>query len=202
MLAAAVAHGQTAPGPLLPPLPLPRAQLPPPTFEVPVPGHGTDSTSVSTVGSASRPMVSPGGIPADATGASSEAEKRALLLSRVHERPWYGWQTLTVDAGAVGTLLLGELTRQPPVFLAAPLAIYFLGAPVVHVAHGGIWSALGDVGIRVGLPLACFGAARLVGSAYPASGFWTPQNQGLATLAGAAGATALDASVLAWQRTF
>jgi hypothetical protein len=80
----------------------------------------------------------------------------------------------------------------------AALAVYGLGAPVVHVAHGRYGVALGSLGLRVGLPVlgglvtwkmaGCAGGDLCGLAAIPGAVF------------GAASAIAIDASALAWER--
>jgi hypothetical protein len=64
---------------------------------------------------------------------------------------WYGWQTLGVDAGAIGVMFLGASTDD--LVVLAGLGIYALGGPVVHLAHERPGTAAADLGLRVGAPL-------------------------------------------------
>ncbi len=98
------------------------------------------------------------------------------------ESHWYGWQTLTAD----GATLLGTAAAGP-----AGLGAYFVASPIIHLAHGRGWAALGSLGLRVGLPFAGLyaGGALSHGDSYagPVVG----------VLVGAVAASAIDAAFLA-----
>jgi hypothetical protein len=114
------------------------------------------------------------------SNAESEALLReALLQSRAHES-WYGWQTITVDAAAVGILLLGAalvtLRPEPPTSGAGPgplpvavaaasVGLYAVGPPAIHFAHGGLWRGFASIGLRVVMPLAGFAFGYFAGGA-------------------------------------
>lgn len=78
------------------------------------------------------------------------------------ERTWYGWQTLTVDAGALAILgvtqaLAHDSTSSYPESARwAGLGTYVFGAPLVHAGHGNWGAAAASFSLRT-LP---------VGSAY------------------------------------
>jgi hypothetical protein len=195
------ARGQSFPIPVAPPLPMPPLPVPelrvepaPPAPEVPT--EPLPSASFNAM-----------------VHASSKAEREALLRSRLHET-WYGWQTLSVDAVAVGILLVGAafVTSRPPTlemtsaprpvaFAAASVGVYAVGPPVVHFAHGRPWEGLASVGLRVVMPLAGFALG------YWASGelgSWSGQRTTDGALVGVvvgAGAMAADAAALGWDRS-
>jgi hypothetical protein len=58
---------------------------------------------------------------------------------------WYGWQGLGLDAGAITLMLTAHSAPQ----FESGLALYGLGAPIVHFAHGNPVEGLGSVGIRL-----------------------------------------------------
>lgn len=58
---------------------------------------------------------------------------------------WYGWQGLIVD----GASILLVTPAIPPLGVGG----YFLGAPIVHAAHGRWGAAGGSVLLRIGLPV-------------------------------------------------
>lgn len=97
---------------------------------------------------------------------------------------WYGWQTLIVDGASLLTLPFA-----PPIGVTG----YFVGAPIVHLAHGRPLASLASVGARVVLPV---GAMLAVGVG--ADDGWSRAIEGLAI--GTVAAIALDASVLSWKR--
>ncbi|HEY8210049.1 MAG TPA: hypothetical protein VIG99_21335 [Myxococcaceae bacterium] len=73
---------------------------------------------------------------------------------------WYGWGPFLADATAV-TLFFGglELGRQglssaQLVTIATSIGIYGLGGPLLHWARGWPDTALLDLGLRAGLPVA------------------------------------------------
>jgi hypothetical protein len=143
--------------------------------------------------------------------ANSEAEREALRRSRLHD-VWYGWQVLTVDAAAVGILVLGApiVTTQPPSLTAGPaplpvdvmvasLGVYALG-PIIHIAHGKIWQACGSIGLRMALPLAGFAVGSAIGG-----GSRSPSGAAdgdFRIVVGSVGAMVTDAGALTWQRWY
>ena len=66
---------------------------------------------------------------------------------------WYGWQTMTVDAAAVGTIALGVKVGSTPLALSGVGGLV-LGAPVLHAMHGNWGNAGLSLSSRVLLPLA------------------------------------------------
>jgi len=91
---------------------------------------------------------------------------------------WYGWQTLLADAGvialwsaayAVDEAKYGSSSPQSydvgtNLLVASGVAVYFLGGPAIHWAHGHGRKGLGSLGLRVGLPLGGLIAGALLGS--------------------------------------
>ena len=58
------------------------------------------------------------------------------------ERRWYGWQTLIADGLSIGLAPVG-----------VGVVGYFLGAPIVHWAHGNVDEGFGSLAIRGGSAL-------------------------------------------------
>jgi hypothetical protein len=113
---------------------------------------------------------------------------------------WYGWQTLLVDAAALGMVLAapagGEHTRDP--LLVAGVGTYALGGPAVHLAHAGVGRALGSLALRAGLPIGGAFVGMALGTASDHSG--DAIAGGLVGFGlGLVGAVAIDASLVAWE---
>ena len=151
------ARAQLVPFPV-PPLPLPSSDFGP-NRDRPNPTWTSSPPTGATIESADLRA---------ATHDSTDGARAALRRSRTHES-WYGWQTLAIDASAVGILILGAaiVTTRPPMlepaaeehptgFEAVSLAVYAAGPVAVHVAHRNFWQAVCSLGLRVGLPLAGF----------------------------------------------
>jgi hypothetical protein len=89
------------------------------------------------------------------------------------ETSWYGWQTLLSDAAAIGLWSVAAVVDDAQygsasyrsyqawstALAASGFAVYALGAPAIHLAHGRADQAGESLIMRVGLP---FGGA-LVG---------------------------------------
>jgi hypothetical protein len=195
----ALAYAQLPPLPVVPPLPLPL--VPFPEFHV-----ARDAPS-------SAPSDAPTPVPKTvdvAMRASSDAERLALRRSQFHE-VWYGWQTLAVDAGAIGFVLFGAaLTpRSPPLtdheagprpvaFTAGALGLYTIGPSTIHFAHGAVLKGLGSIGLRLAMPLAGF-AAGYLGTREGADAL---EGGAIGGVLGCVGAMAADAALLGWDRWY
>lgn len=112
---------------------------------------------------------------------------------------WYGWQTLTIDAGAGAVFFLGTQSRGDRHFpdvggsVLMPMggSGLLVGAPIAHFSHRRFGAGALSLGMRVGLPLAGFGVAELAkGSDGAKIG---------AVALGVASASILDATLLAWK---
>ena len=82
------------------------------------------------------------------------------------ERIWYGWQTLLLDAGALGAMGAAAGARDPSVASALAgisLSTYALGPPIVHAFHGNGETALKSGGMRLFLPPAAAFAGAGIG---------------------------------------
>lgn len=79
---------------------------------------------------------------------------------------WYGWQTLSLDAAALGLGVVsfaahdGEGTASALLGSGA-LSTYAFGAPAVHLLRGNEGKALTSLGLRVGVPLLAAGIATI-----------------------------------------
>jgi hypothetical protein len=131
-------------------------------------------------------------------------------VSQAAPTSWYGWQTLTSDGSAIalGALAYGADkaggTSITNVFWTASVATFFVGAPVIHWAHGHVGKGFGSLGLRVGLPLGAFVVGALIGNATCSdkdsedSYVGCPVGVGaLAALAGLVAAPLFDAALLA-----
>ena len=121
---------------------------------------------------------------------------------------WYGWQTLTADASAVGMLGLAlalddgsGYSSGPPALVLASLGTIVFGGPAIHAAHGH-WSKAGfSLALRLGAPL--LGWAVGFGLGQEPCGQYMYDHEGCATgyaaigaLFGLVTAVALDAALL------
>jgi len=76
---------------------------------------------------------------------------------------WYGYQTLAIDVPALTLGVVGFATGNTAILVSGS-ALYALGPPLVHVAHGRLEVGLSDLGIRILLPVAVTLGALLVAS--------------------------------------
>jgi hypothetical protein len=84
--------------------------------------------------------------PSTATAPAKTAQPAAQT-----ESYWYGWQTLTSDAASISAVGTGiKFETAPLAYLG--VAGYYLGAPIVHIAHGRVGVAFASLGLRLGLP--------------------------------------------------
>ncbi len=61
---------------------------------------------------------------------------------------WYGWQTLATDGAATMMLFAAADSRDGAGLAYGSLAMYNLGAPIVHFAHGNFGRGLGSLAVR------------------------------------------------------
>jgi hypothetical protein len=133
---------------------------------------------------------------------TSPAEWEALRRSQQHE-VFYGWQTATADAVAVGMLLLGANFKDRGVvpFEVLGVAAYTLAPPTVHVGHGAVIHAIESLVLRAVLPLAGFSIGYFSSGARSDVSVAARMHEGeLTALPGAALAAAVDAAFLGWDR--
>lgn len=129
------------------------------------------------------------------------------------ERParrWYGWQTLTSDAASLSVTAIGLAvvvnnlsSESGGTSIGAGLVVigaagYVIVPAVIHGSHNRPGAALGSLGLRLALPY--LGA--IIGPALtcPSSDHFCSSDNGTigGFLVGVAGASAIDASLLAW----
>jgi hypothetical protein len=164
-----------------------------PPLPVRLPAPGADTAAVtSPVERPANSQQQPSPPSPSSREASTDAEVEALRRSRVHEF-WYGWQTLTIDAAAVGVLILGATSDRTALpFAEAAAGAYAIGPPIVHFAHGNVGKGLGSLALRLLGPLVGYELASWLSG---------PRDQvGLGIVAGPATAVAADAGLLAWDR--
>lgn len=145
--------------------------------------------------------------PASTTSASAViAERPAVdMKPRKVKEEWYGYQNLIIDGAATamifGPLLLERGKPESSVMLAGALT-YIGGGPVVHWLHGNVGPGFGSFALRVGLPVSAafwgaIGGAMLM-PRNSSHGFETGAAVGF--FAGMAGASLLDAGLLAYEK--
>jgi hypothetical protein len=143
--------------------------------------------------------------PAAPVAAAPSARPAADLRPLKMKEEWYGYQTLIVDGASsamiFGPLLLGKGDPEGSVMLAGALT-YIGGGPVVHWLHGNVGPGFGSFALRVGLPVSgafwgAIGGAMLM-PRNSEHGFETGAAVGF--FAGMAGASILDAGLLAYEK--
>jgi hypothetical protein len=197
-----------------------------------VAGSGAARADEADVDASEAPQTSPWAGEADVPEApqapeAPEAPQAPQMSARageadVPEAPrttrtsWYGWQTLLADAGVIalwsaayavdeakyGSSSPQSYDRGTNLLVASGVAVYFLGGPAIHWAHGHGRKGLGSLGLRVGLPLGGLIAGALLGSVACGSGdnefVPCPAVIGaLGFLGGAVAAPIVDAAVVA-----
>jgi hypothetical protein len=82
---------------------------------------------------------------------------------------WYGYQTLAFDGLALLLIVPAASSGSPygsQLGLGAvALSVYGLGPPIVHLAHGRVGAALGDLGMRLAAPTALALLGYVIGNA-------------------------------------
>jgi hypothetical protein len=126
---------------------------------------------------------------------------------------WYGWQTLLADAASCTIAIAGGVVSGADssrgsrtagdVVSGVGGAGYFLGAPIVHAAHGQWGSAAESFVLRLGLPLGGALAGGLLGlAACGSSSGEVPCPAvvaGVGAVAGAIAAPFVDAFAVAYE---
>ncbi len=84
-------------------------------------------------------------------------------MTTVESPPWYGYQTLLADVVSVGATLGGARSagidgllvfrkgKPGQIVMALGFGTFMVGAPVIHLAHGGPLKAAASLGLRLGL---------------------------------------------------
>jgi hypothetical protein len=124
------------------------------------------------------------------------------------QKRWYGWQTLLVDAGATLLFVAASSTSsegEPPPFALPGLVAYVGGGPTVHAFHGRAATAVGDLVMRLGVPVLLGAVTAATSRCEPAqapesSGDCSWMSQALpGVMTGMALAAVTDALVLSWE---
>ncbi|MCB9651081.1 MAG: hypothetical protein H6730_31490 [Deltaproteobacteria bacterium] len=92
---------------------------------------------------------------------------RRFTLSASAPRPppperWYGWQLIPMDVLAIAGVIAG-FTQDKSELLVGGMALYALGPPAAHLAHGRYAQAGGSLGLRVVAPITAMGVGALGG---------------------------------------
>lgn len=97
---------------------------------------------------------------------NSRGESQVQSAERKSRSHWYGGAILVVDstALALGIAAVAKPDAAAPLAMGAGLA-YLAGGPIVHARHGRTGTALGSLGLRVGIPIAAAGVGAGVGAA-------------------------------------
>lgn len=121
-------------------------------------------------------------------------ERAALAAPRTH---WYGWQTLVADGASVSLLF-------SPFTAIVGLSGFVVASPVIHFAHGQVGSGVGSAALRLAMPVG--GALMGLEVASKLTSPNSPNALGDVIMGGLAGAflgiigaSAIDASLLAWE---
>lgn len=124
------------------------------------------------------------------------AAPRAHAEEPARER-WYGYQTMAVDATAIGLLAAtGAIPEGAQPWMAGgAIGLYALGPAVVHGANARGGAGLGSFGMRLGLPIV--GALMGLGIGASSSFKGLFELAGAGAFVGALTAMVLDAAFLA-----
>jgi hypothetical protein len=126
--------------------------------------------------------------PARAQVASSEQATAQIEKPKTRRR-YYGWQLLITDGAAIGLVS----ARQ----YAAGVAMFAVGSPIVHMAHGNVPQFFGSVAARVVLPVGGAAAGAALETCTPGEWFCGLQGAALGGLVGLLAAEAIDHAWLA-----
>ncbi len=78
-------------------------------------------------------------------GAEEPHDAGTRVTAERQPKHWYGWQILALDGAAFTTVMIGH---DDPAIGLPSFAVWGLGAPVTHLAHGNAGGALGSFGLR------------------------------------------------------
>lgn len=129
------------------------------------------------------------------------------------EKTWYGWQPLSADAIALtGFVIAGETTPnggRPTLYLLNPpwavagATVFYLGGPTIHLLHGHVLRAAGDLALRTVMtaPALVLFSIRANESVQPGVDGGASKSiylafGGFVAALGAAGAVAIDATIM------
>ncbi len=182
---------------------LPPAPPAPPGVEAPV-AATPETVPPPLLPPASPPLAPPPPESSPPASPPPESSQRALAEP---DRNWYGWQLLINDfvaLGSVGGAAIAGVHEKAALAVFVPAVIvYDLGGPTIHWLHHrrkiaaasfGVRAGVPFVGVFVGMALASCGKADTASAQSCRS-----LGAGSGALVGFAVATALDASLLAWD---
>ena len=126
---------------------------------------------------------------------------------------WYGWETLSLDAAALGLGVMSFATYDGQGTAGALLgsgaiSTYAFGAPAVHLLRDQSGKAVTSLGLRVGLPVLAVGIASIGRDAscsesspdFDAAKCEPRQNRMmLAGVIGVVAASLIDGAFMAWE---
>jgi hypothetical protein len=118
---------------------------------------------------------------------------------------WYGWQTLSTDSVAAMLASGAIATGGDAEFWGLSIGTFALGAPIIHVAHGRPWVALGDFVLRLGVPFVGIYLGAQIDSHQPwkcdANLYCQMRDTAMITggLIGGVAVSALDAAVFSYE---
>jgi hypothetical protein len=113
---------------------------------------------------------------------------------------WYGWQTLIVDGSTLALMFVAVSSESAgSTFAAIGSTAYFLGAPIVHLAHGNPGRGGLSLLSRIGLPLTGALVGYRVETCQSSADLCGVAGLVLGGLIGIGAAIAVDAAALAWE---
>jgi hypothetical protein len=115
--------------------------------------------------------------------------------------PWYGWETLLIDAASISMLVVAAESDEGPVAVIG-LGIYALGGPAIHFGHGEALNGIGSLGLRLGLPaIGGLIGAQVAQVSEGCRGYECFEGAGYGILLGMGAAVVLDAALLGYRRS-
>jgi hypothetical protein len=137
--------------------------------------------------------------------AASAPETATPTVRKAWPQRWYGWQTLTADAAALGLLSLGISSRSD-VAAYAGLGTYLIVPPVIHAAHQHWGVVGGSLVVRFLTPPIGAGVGFLAGSGACSHKNDSDQDvtcseagAAIGLLVGYVAAVAVDAAAFGWE---
>lgn len=130
------------------------------------------------------------------------------LQAPAPKRTWYGWETLIADVTGTALIALSIDSEDSAGYALGGLAILTLASPIIHLGNSNARGAGISLAIRLGsVGLLLFGAVAIAASiddsfdGGSSSGIWPPVGviSVILSLAGAAAAVVIDASLLAFK---
>jgi hypothetical protein len=127
----------------------------------------------------------------DERTASSEDDRPEL---------WYGWQTIVAD-GLSLAVLVGGAAGDAGLFIGVGYGGFVLSAPIAHIVHENPGRAVGDLGLRIAVPLI---AASIAHSRHACSDPYMEHDCNVWVALSAVGSmvvvSAIDAAFLTYER--